>query len=123
MPVTGVQTCALPIYPRVGFQPLEAEARRRLQTAGPRVVLEQQRARTARDVERVLVQVRQQVDGRSAVGQEGGERPLGRASAAGGRTGVWTRQSPGSRISRHRMSAGMGDSTASAAMRANSHEV
>ena len=48
--------------PRVGAQLVEAEARGRLQRAVARVVLEEQRTGAAGDVERVLVQLRQQVD-------------------------------------------------------------
>ena len=50
-----------PRQPRIGPQRVEAEARRRLQRPVARVVLEQERARSAGDVERVLVQMRQQI--------------------------------------------------------------
>ena len=94
-------------HPGIGAEHVQAEARSRLQDPVARILLEEQRADAAGGIERVLVEVRQEVGRLSAVRQEGTERPLGRASAAGGRTGVWTRQSSGSRISRHRVFGGV----------------
>src|SRR5262249_29719991 len=67
-------------HPRVGAQRVDAERRRRLQTAGPRVVLKQQRAAAARRIERVLVQQREEIVCLEAVGQQRGQRSLGGVS-------------------------------------------
>ena len=83
-------------------QLVEAEARRGLQRAVARIVLEQQRADAAGDVERVLMELRQQV-GRCAC-----RAPAATPAAAapcrrspGRRAGGRPRQSSGSRFSGH----------------------
>ena len=63
-------------HPWIGPERVEAESRGRLQPAVSRIVLEQQRADAAGHVERVLMELREELVRRRAVRQQRGERPL-----------------------------------------------
>ena len=93
-------------HPWIGAQLVEAEARRGLEAAVPRVVLEQQRAGAAGGVEGVLVQLRQQVDeaGRRARSDTSGRAAVaGRRRAPGRRSLRRTGQPSGSSVAGHEL--------------------
>ena len=81
--------------PRIGAQFVETERRRRLQHAVAGVVLEQQRRRPAGHLDRMLMEMREQVARPGRVGQERHERRLRRAGAARrARGGRWAAGPP-----------------------------